>query len=239
VKLEITHIVVGSRGFWGAGLKRVHKARIFRFANRSISEEVFVVIMALSAQVAPKTKSSAKKPRAKPVRPRTSEMVGNAIKNLKEGGGSSLRAIKKYAAANYEVDSEKISPSVKKYLKAAVATGEVVQTKGNGAPGSFKLAAAKAKKTAASTAPARGRRGASSAPKEKKQNPSKATKAKSPKKAAVKAAEEKKRASPAKAKKSPTTAKKLDKVPTKKPKTPRPKTAAKAKTPKKTSPKKK
>ena len=86
-----------------------------------------------SAQVAPKkTKSATKKPRTKPVHPRTSEMVVNAIKSLKERGGSSLQAIKKYIAANYKVDSEKLSPFIKKYLKTAVASGELVQTKGKG-----------------------------------------------------------------------------------------------------------
>lgn len=57
-------------------------------------------------------------------------MVYNAIKSLKERGGSSLQAIKKYIAANYKVDSEKHAPFIKKYLKAAVATGDLVQTKG-------------------------------------------------------------------------------------------------------------
>ena len=69
-----------------------------------------------------KVKTSGKKPRAKPVHPRTSEMVGNAIKSLKERGGSSLQAIKKYIAVNYKVDSEKLSPFIKKYLKSAVAS---------------------------------------------------------------------------------------------------------------------
>ena len=55
------------------------------------------------AQVASKkTKSSTKKPRMKPVHPRTSEMVGNAIKSLKERGSSSLQAIKKYIAAKLQ-----------------------------------------------------------------------------------------------------------------------------------------
>ena len=75
------------------------------------------------AQVAPKkTKSATKKPRTKPIHPRTSEMVVNAIKSLKERGGSSLQAIKKYIAANYKVDSEKLSSIKTKrrplYIKA-------------------------------------------------------------------------------------------------------------------------
>jgi hypothetical protein len=162
-------------------------------------------------------------------------MVGNAIKSLKERGGSSLQAIKKYIATNYKVDSEKLSPFIKKYLKAAVASGELVQTKGKGASGSFKLAAAKMEKTVVATAPARGR--AASAPKVKKQSEAKVKKAMAPKKAAVKSAE-KKRAAPVKAKKTPSKAKKVTKVPTKKPKAPRPKIAAKPKALKEASPKK-
>jgi linker histone H1 and H5 family. len=187
-----------------------------------------------------KVKTSGKKPRAKPVHPRTSEMVGNAIKSLKERGGSSLQAIKKYIAVNYKVDSEKLSPFIKKYLKSAVASGELVQTKGKGASGSFKLAAAKNEKVAVSAIPARGRAGVSSRPKEKQPHAAK-VKAKSPKKVSVKKTTEKKkqRASPAKMKKLPSKAKKAAKVPTKKPKAPRPKIAAKSKAPKKASPKKK
>ncbi|XP_046987052.1 histone H1-like, partial [Schistocerca americana] len=84
-----------------------------------------------------KSASSAKKPRAKPAHPRTSEMVTAAIKSLKERGGSSLQAIKKYIAAHYKLDAEKLAPFIKKYLKSAVVAGELVQTKGKGASGSF------------------------------------------------------------------------------------------------------
>ncbi|KAL3290516.1 hypothetical protein HHI36_023856 [Cryptolaemus montrouzieri] len=42
-----------------------------------------------------------------------------AIKGLKERSGSSLQAIKKYIAANYKVDPEKMAPFIKKYLKSA------------------------------------------------------------------------------------------------------------------------
>jgi hypothetical protein len=159
-------------------------------------------------------------------------MVGNAIRSLKERGGSSLQAIKKYIAANYKVDSEKLSPFIKKYLKSAVASGELVQTKGKGASGSFRLAAAKPEKNAVSSAPVR-LSSRSTGPKEKKQA------AKTKPKTSKKVPQKKRRASPAKAKKSPSKAKKVVKVPTKKPKAPRPRTAAKSKAPKKVSPKKK
>ena len=62
----------------------------------------------------PKKSSKAKKPRTAPSHPRTSEMVNNAIKNLKERGGSSLQAIKKYITQNYKVDAEKLAPFIKK-----------------------------------------------------------------------------------------------------------------------------
>ncbi|CAH1115117.1 unnamed protein product [Psylliodes chrysocephalus] len=63
-------------------------------------------------------------------------------KDLKERGGSSLQAIKKYIAANYKVDEEKVAPFFKKYPKALVASGSLVQMKSKGASGSFKLASA-------------------------------------------------------------------------------------------------
>ncbi|CAK1596779.1 unnamed protein product [Parnassius mnemosyne] len=81
----------------------------------------------------------AKKPKAKPTHPKTSEMVTSAIKELKERSGSSLQAIKKYIAAQYKVDAEKLAPFIRKYLKSAVESGALIQTKGKGASGSFKL----------------------------------------------------------------------------------------------------
>lgn len=93
-----------------------------------------------ASTTAVKKAAAPKKAKTKPTHPPTSEMVCNAIKSLKERGGSSLQAIKKYVAANYKVDAEKVSPFIKKYLKSAVTSGVLVQTKGKGASGSFKLA---------------------------------------------------------------------------------------------------
>jgi len=85
--------------------------------------------------------------------PPVANMVNSAIAALKERGGSSSIAIKKYIAANNKCDVEKLAPFIKRYLKSAVAKGGLVQTKGKGASGSFKLkekvVAAKAKKTTA------------------------------------------------------------------------------------------
>jgi histone H1/5 len=140
------------------------------------------------------------------------------------------RHCKKYIAANYKVDSQKLSPFIKKYLKTAVASGELVQAKGKGASGSFRLAGVKPERTAVIDAPPRGNT-RSSGPKEEKKFVK--TKPNTPKKVP----EKKKAASPAKGKKLPSKVK-VTKVPTKKPKAPRPRTAAKSKPPKKSSPKK-
>lgn len=188
--------------------------------------------------------AGSKKPRVKPAHPKTSEMVASAIKSLKERGGSSLQAIKKYVAANYKVDAEKLAPFIKKYLKSAVQSGELVQTKGKGASGSFRLA------SSGSSAPSKSSEGkskrAAPAKEKKKKAATKKPKA-SPKKASSKksgaaAAEKKKAPSSAapKPKKSPSKAKKVSKPPTKKPRAPKPKKAApKPKTPKKAAAKKK
>nr|GFC65637.1 histone H1 [Tanacetum cinerariifolium] len=98
-----------------------------------MSEAEAAAPVAASPKKAAKSAAAAKKPRAKPAHPKTADMVNGAIKNLKERGGSSLQAIKKYVSANYKVDAEKLSPFIKKYLKGAVAAGKLVQTKGKGA----------------------------------------------------------------------------------------------------------
>jgi len=97
-----------------------------------------------------------------------------------------------------------LSPFIKQYLKTAVAIGELVQTTGKGASGSFTLGAAKSKKAALPTASVRGRREISSESNLKEPNPPKVQKAKSPQKSAVKSAAMPKE-SPFKAKHGPNT----------------------------------
>merc|ERR1711974_552513 len=76
--------------------------------------------------------------------------VKAAIENLKDRKGSSLVAIKKYIAANYKADPVKMSAFIKKALKTGVEKKTLLQVKGVGASGSFKLAKedAKPKKSA-------------------------------------------------------------------------------------------
>jgi len=158
-----------------------------------------------------KVAGKAKKPKAAPSHPKTADMVTAAITNLKERGGSSLQAIKKYIATTYKVDVKKLAPFIRKYLKTAVSNGSVVQTKG-----SFKLSAsAKPEKKAKSVKPR-----VKKATKSKPAAASKPKKAKSPKKAPA-AAKPKKAKSPKKAAK----ATKFSKKSPKKPKSPKVKKA--------------
>ncbi|BES89181.1 Histone H1 [Nesidiocoris tenuis] len=164
----------------------------------------------------PKPASGAAK--AKPSHPTTAQMVTTAVSTLKERGGSSLQAIKKYIGATYKVDTDKLAPFIRKYIKSAVTSGKLVQTKGSGASGSFKLPGDEGKK----------KKPAAAKPKAKK--PAKVEK-------------KKKKTTPVKAK-APKAAKKTKKPPTT-PKAPKPKKAtavkvkASAAKPKKASPAKK
>lgn len=188
-------------------------------------------------------KAASGKARAKPSHPPTSEMVISAIKSLKERGGSSLQAIKKYIGANYKVDAEKMSPFIKKYLKSAVVSGTLVQPKGKGASGSFKLAVVSTAKSGGEKISPAKASDTKAAPKKKTTTASRAkastgtAKTASPKKQPVKksakAAKSKTVAKRTVAKKAASEPKnppkmKATKGPTKKPKVPKPKTAKKA-----------
>ena len=65
------------------------------------------------------------------------EMTKAAIQALKERNGSSRQAIEKYIKANYKVGE--VSSHLKMALKRGTESGKLLQTKGVGASGSFKL----------------------------------------------------------------------------------------------------
>jgi hypothetical protein len=65
---------------------------------------------------------------------------------------SSLQDTEKYIAAKHQVNSEKLSPVIKKNLKTGVALDQLVLSKDNWASESFKLAEAKAHKVEVSNA---------------------------------------------------------------------------------------
>ena len=125
-------------------------------------------------------KVAAKKKAAPADHPKYSEMIKAAIAALKERSGSSRQAILKYVVANYKV-GDSAGTHLKMALKRAVAGGDLIQVKGTGASGSFKLAkkAPAPKKPAAAKKPAK-------KPAAKKAAAKKATPKKTPKKAAKK-----------------------------------------------------
>ena len=178
----------------------------------------------MSDAPAPAPKKAAAKPKKPADHPPVAEMVKAAISNLKERKGSSLAAIKKYVVANYKVDAAKIAPFIRRFLKKAVADGKLVQTKGTGASGSFKLSKVKEEKP---------KKVAKKKPAAKKPAAKKDKKAKTPKKAAKKAK------TPKKSAKSPKkTEKKAKKPKAAKPKKPKAKKATKSPAKKAAKPKK-
>uniref|UniRef100_A0A3B1JHH5 Histone H1 n=1 Tax=Astyanax mexicanus TaxID=7994 RepID=A0A3B1JHH5_ASTMX len=144
------------------------------------------------AEVAPAPAASApaKAPKKK-AGPSVGELIVKAVSASKERSGVSLAALKKaLAAGGYDV--EKNNSRVKIAVKSLVTKGTLVQTKGTGASGSFKL---NKKQAEAKKKPAK-----KVAPKAKKPAAKKPAAAKKPKKVAAK--------KPAAAKKSPKKAKK-------------------------------
>lgn len=59
----------------------------------------------------------------------TSFMVDEAIMKLGERKGSSLYAIQKYIAKNFDVDVRKLDKHIKNYIRKAFAEGKIVQRK--------------------------------------------------------------------------------------------------------------
>ncbi|KAK2172114.1 hypothetical protein NP493_991g00011 [Ridgeia piscesae] len=71
--------------------------------------------------------------------PTVAKMVTGAIAALNNKQGSSLQAIRHYMAATYQVDPAKLKTYIRRFVKQALADGTLVQTKGRGAAGSFRL----------------------------------------------------------------------------------------------------
>ena len=154
----------------------------------------------MSAAVAtPPAKPAAKKAAAKPKKPaahpKYSEMIGAALASLKERGGSSRQAILKYIVAKYDVgkDERVVNQHLKMSLRAGAKNGNLKQSKGTGAAGSFRLGEKKAAASKSKTA---------GAPKKVKTPKKAVKKAASSKKVAVKKPAAKKLKSPAKPKKA-------------------------------------
>ncbi|KAH1025388.1 hypothetical protein HUJ05_010123 [Dendroctonus ponderosae] len=107
---------------------------------------------------ATKSTNKSKKPTPKANHPPVAVMVKKAVETLSSKKGCSVVAIKKYLAANYMVDPDKLIVFIKKFLGKAVENKVFIQTTGKGCTGSFKLARepSKIKKPAKSHVTARG-----------------------------------------------------------------------------------
>merc|ERR1712173_396511 len=121
----------------------------------------------------------------------TSAMVAAAIKALKERGGSSLPAIKKYIAANYNCDVVKLAPFIRKALKKGVESKKLVQVKA-----SYKMGKEEKPKKPKKKPVKKAKKPKAKKPKTPKKAAAKpaAKKAKTPKKAAKPAAKKPKKA---------------------------------------------
>ena len=83
-----------------------------------------------------------KKVKAPANHPKYTEMITKSIADMKERGGSSRQAILKYIMANFQVgnDAKVVNMHLKQALKRCLANGIVINPKGTGVTGSFKLA---------------------------------------------------------------------------------------------------
>ncbi|XP_026795404.1 histone H1 [Pangasianodon hypophthalmus] len=181
---------------------------------------------AASTAKAPKKKSASK---AKKSGPSVSDLILKAVSASNERKGVSLAALKK-ALAGGGYDVEKNNSRVKLALKALVKKGSLVQTKGTGASGSFKVSKGGAVKKPAKKIEVKAKKPAPKKPVAKAVKPKKApakkpAAKKAPKKVKKPAAAAAKKAtkSPKKAKKP--AAKKVTKSPSKKVKAGKPKAA--------------
>lgn len=116
--------------------------------------------------------------------PSVNELILRAVSESKERNGVSLPALKKFLiASGYDVEKNKAR--VKIAVRSLVTKGAMVQTRGTGASGSFKMnkqaAEPKASKPAAKKAPAAAKKPKGTAA---KKSPSKAKKTSAEKKAA-------------------------------------------------------
>lgn len=171
-------------------------------------------------KTAPKKKAAAA-PKKPADHPKYIDMVVAAIAALKERSGSSRQAIVKYIKANYKV-GDNSDVHVKLALKRGVAAGKLLQPKGTGASGSFKVGEKPkevkkpkkvVKKKVVKKAAAAAKKPAAKKPAAKKSTPKKKT----PKKAAKKTP--KKTAAAKKPAKKPVAKKAVKKVTKKKPAT--------------------
>ncbi|XP_078583887.1 uncharacterized protein LOC144866400 [Branchiostoma floridae x Branchiostoma japonicum] len=156
-----------------------------------------------SMSAAASSPKKASKPKKAPAaHPPTTAMITAAVESLKDRTGSSVPAIKKYIAANYKFDVDKKSHFIKRALKALVEKGTLLQVKGTGASGSFKINVA-AKKAAEKAAKKTTKKPVKKPKAKKATTPKKSTKKPAAKKSTKKTPAKKPAAKKAATKKTP------------------------------------
>uniref|UniRef100_A0A8C5RG61 H15 domain-containing protein n=1 Tax=Laticauda laticaudata TaxID=8630 RepID=A0A8C5RG61_LATLA len=120
------------------GRRRSGEVSLFRMAEIAPAAPVVAAPASkATTAVAARRAVGAAKAR-KPAGPSVTELLMQAVAASKERGGISLAALKKsLAASGYDV--EKNNSRIKLGLKSLVTKGTLLQTKGTGASGSFKL----------------------------------------------------------------------------------------------------
>ncbi|KAF0022786.1 hypothetical protein F2P81_024767 [Scophthalmus maximus] len=191
--------------------------------EKTMAEEEAPTPAAAPAKSPAKAAKKKATPKPKKAGPSLRDLIVEAVSASKERSGVSLAALKKaLVAGGYDVEKNKTR--VKVAIKALVAKETLVQTKGTGASGSFKMnkkVEPKAKKPVKKAAPKAKKPAAAKKPKAAAKKPAAAKK--SPKKAKK----------PAAAKKSP---KKVAKSPKKVAKSPKKAANSPKKSPKKAAP---
>ncbi|CAB3381235.1 Hypothetical predicted protein [Cloeon dipterum] len=91
-------------------------------------------------ETVPPAAAGGSRPISAPKHPKTSVMVEEALTALDRRGGSSLYAIKGFILERYTLDMQRFASRICKFLREEVQAGRIVQMKGTGANGSFKLA---------------------------------------------------------------------------------------------------
>merc|ERR1711942_317510 len=134
------------------GIRRLH---VKRFTSSLAPSIVFIpkpVVTMADAEAAPAAPAPVKvvkekkaaKPKKATTHPSYNAMIKEAIAALKEKGGSSRQAILKYIIKTHKIKADNVSGAqLKLALKRGVASGDLKQSKGTGASGSFKLGVVK------------------------------------------------------------------------------------------------
>lgn len=97
-------------------------------------------------------KKRSRKPKAPAQHPKYADMIVAAISGMKERGGTSRQKIIKYIGANYKVGNG-FEVQVRLAIKRMLQAKKLIQVKGTGASGSFRLSAKATKKPAKARRP--------------------------------------------------------------------------------------